>query len=68
MKNTVPTSIPIDKIYEVITNETKKIEIRRKLSATNEKRLESAENPALLIENQKEKYYPKPGDSSFQEE
>ncbi len=38
MKNTNPTVIAIDKIYEVISSETKKYEIRRKMSANHEKR------------------------------
>jgi hypothetical protein len=41
MKNIIPPSVPIDKIYEVISSETRKFEIRRKLSATQEKRQET---------------------------
>ena len=55
MKNTPTTGNPIDKIYEVVTSETRKFEIRRKLSAANEKRQEGAENANTAVDIAKEK-------------
>lgn len=60
MKNTPQTGNPIDKIYEVVTSETRKFEIRRKLSATNEKRQEGSENSNMAVDNLKEKGSIKP--------
>lgn len=60
MKNTPQTGNAIDKIYEVVTSETRKFEIRRKLSATNEKRQDSSENSNMFVDNLKEKGAVKP--------
>lgn len=68
MKNVIPPSVPIEKIYEVISSETRKFEIRRKLSATQDKKQETVENTNLLIENTRDKLSVKPSDTSFQEE
>lgn len=41
----------MEKIIEVISNEAKKLDARRKISAHQEKRHESNENLNLIIEN-----------------
>lgn len=68
MKNTPATTNPIDKIYEVVTSETRKFEIRRKLSAAHEKRLENAENGNAMLESGKERAVVRQNEHSFLEE
>lgn len=68
MKNTPAASNPIDKIYELASSETRKFEIRRKLSAAHEKRQETAENCNLLVENGKDRAALRPNEPSFPEE